>query len=174
MFSMEVSLQLGETPTLAIDEPLKLKASIILENNTKLKDLKKFESARLLNSFRWLAEWKTGCGYWVYFCWWVVPQTNMISIFLKASERFWVFRHFRAVGMKTTKYWRKARPDRTIMPWLNVVSIPGEHRLVLERLASRLPTAGDCSRGRYLANKRNRYLRFGLLHPGWPALGKRE
>ena len=34
----------------------KLKPSIILENNTKLKDLKKFESARLLNSFRWVAE----------------------------------------------------------------------------------------------------------------------
>ena len=56
MFSTEVSLQLGETPILAIDEPLKLKPSIILENNTKLKDLKKFESARLLNSFRWVAE----------------------------------------------------------------------------------------------------------------------
>ena len=56
MFSTEVSLQLGKTPTLAIDEPLKLKPSIILENNTKLKDLKKFESARLLNNFRWVAE----------------------------------------------------------------------------------------------------------------------
>jgi len=28
----------------------------------------------------------------------------MISIFLRESEKFWVFRHFRAVGMKTTKY----------------------------------------------------------------------
>ena len=56
MFSTEVSLQLGETPTLAIDEPLKLKPSIILENNTKLKDLKKFESTCLLNSFKWVAE----------------------------------------------------------------------------------------------------------------------
>jgi hypothetical protein len=40
----------------------------------------------------------------------------MISIFLKESERFLVFRHFRAVDMKTTKYCRKARLDRTIMP----------------------------------------------------------
>jgi hypothetical protein len=40
----------------AIDKPLKLKSSIILENTTKLKDLKNFESACLMNSFQWVVE----------------------------------------------------------------------------------------------------------------------
>ena len=79
----------------------------------------------------------------------------MISIFLEVSERFWVCKHFRDVDMKTTKYYRKARLDRMITPWLNVEITHGEHRLVLERLASQILTVGDSSMCRYLANRPN-------------------
>tara|TARA_Y200000002_G_scaffold328564_1_gene292231 strand:+ start:571 stop:774 length:204 start_codon:yes stop_codon:yes gene_type:complete len=37
-------------PEIAIDKPLQLKPSIILENTTKLKNFKNFESACLMNS----------------------------------------------------------------------------------------------------------------------------